>query len=163
MSDGGAQVCPRFEVTPNYVRNHRVQIKEWLNASKDDDFCDSSCWREHAEQARARAGHPNASKCGCSDRQAARRRRTYRRQGVCCRPTPTDSKGVAALVGKGGARSRLATALVCADPASQVYMRAARAGWRPSSAWRTFGHRLSEQVSKAKLLALIASLAPMRV
>jgi 5,10-methylene-tetrahydrofolate dehydrogenase/methenyl tetrahydrofolate cyclohydrolase len=78
-------------------------------------------------------------------------------------PTPTDSKGVAALVGKGGARSRLATALVCADPASQVYMRSARAGWRPRSAWRTFGHRLSEQVSKAKLLALIASLAPMRV
>lgn len=38
MSDGGAQVCPRFEVTPNYVRNHRVQIKEGLNASKDDDF-----------------------------------------------------------------------------------------------------------------------------
>jgi hypothetical protein len=46
-------------------------------------------------------------------------------------------KGLAALVAKGGARSRLATALVCADPASQV----------------------SEQASKANLLALIAKLS----
>jgi len=50
-------------------------------------------------------------------------------------------KGLAALVAKGGARSRLATALVCAEPASQVYMRAARASWRPSSACTSWGAR----------------------
>ena len=30
-----------------------------------------------------RAGHPNESRRGCSDKQGARRRRIYRRQGVC--------------------------------------------------------------------------------
>jgi hypothetical protein len=46
-----------------------------------------------SKRAREGAGHPNESRRGCRDRQGARRRRTYRRQGVCCRPTPTDRQG----------------------------------------------------------------------
>jgi 5,10-methylene-tetrahydrofolate dehydrogenase/methenyl tetrahydrofolate cyclohydrolase len=52
----------------------------------------------------------------------------------------------------------VATVLVCADPASQVYGH--RKGKLAAELGvANFGHRLSEQASKAKLLVLIAKRA----
>ncbi len=64
---------------------------------------------------------------------------------------------VAELIAKGRARSCVATVLVCADPASQVYAHS-KGKLAAELGVANFGHRLSEQASKAKLLALIVKL-----
>jgi methylenetetrahydrofolate dehydrogenase (NADP+) / methenyltetrahydrofolate cyclohydrolase len=65
--------------------------------------------------------------------------------------------GVAELVAKGGAKPGLATILVGADPASQVYVRS-KGKMAAELGMVNFDHRLSEQTSEAELLALIAKL-----
>jgi methylenetetrahydrofolate dehydrogenase (NADP+)/methenyltetrahydrofolate cyclohydrolase len=65
--------------------------------------------------------------------------------------------GVAELVAKGGPRPGLATVLVGADPASQVYVRS-KGKMAAELGMASFDHRLSEQTSEAELLALIARL-----
>jgi methylenetetrahydrofolate dehydrogenase (NADP+)/methenyltetrahydrofolate cyclohydrolase len=65
--------------------------------------------------------------------------------------------GVAELLAKGGAKPGLATILVGADPASQVYVRS-KGKMAAELGMVNFDHRLSEQTSEAELLALIARL-----
>ena len=65
--------------------------------------------------------------------------------------------GVAELVAKGGAKPGLATILVGADPASQVYVRS-KGKMAAELGMVNFDHRLSEQTTEAELLALIAKL-----
>jgi methylenetetrahydrofolate dehydrogenase (NADP+)/methenyltetrahydrofolate cyclohydrolase len=65
--------------------------------------------------------------------------------------------GVAELVAKGGAKPGLATILVGADPASQVYVRS-KGKMAAELGMVNFDHRLSEETSEAELLALIAKL-----
>jgi methylenetetrahydrofolate dehydrogenase (NADP+)/methenyltetrahydrofolate cyclohydrolase len=65
--------------------------------------------------------------------------------------------GVAELVAKGGAKPGLATILVGADPASQVYVRS-KGKMAAELGMVNFDHRLSERTSEAELLALIARL-----
>jgi methylenetetrahydrofolate dehydrogenase (NADP+) / methenyltetrahydrofolate cyclohydrolase len=65
--------------------------------------------------------------------------------------------GVAELAAKGGAKPGLATILVGADPASQVYVRS-KGKMAAELGMVNFDHRLPEQTSEAELLALIAKL-----
>ena len=65
--------------------------------------------------------------------------------------------GVAELVAKGGAKPGLATILVGADPASQVYVRS-KGKMAAELGMVNFDHRLPEQTSEAELLALIDKL-----
>jgi len=65
--------------------------------------------------------------------------------------------GVAELVAKGGPKPGLATILVGADPASQVYVRS-KGKLAAELGMVNFDHRLGEETSEAKLMALIAKL-----
>ena len=63
-------------------------------------------------------------------------------------------KGVTDLIADGGPRPGLATVLVGANPASQVYVRS-KGRLAAELGMVNFDHRLSEQTSEAELLALI--------
>src|SRR5712671_6968431 len=65
--------------------------------------------------------------------------------------------GVAELIAKGGPTPGLATVLVGADPASQVYVRS-KGKMAAELGMANFDHRLSDKTSEAELLALIARL-----
>ena len=65
--------------------------------------------------------------------------------------------GVAQLVAKGGPKPGLATILVGADAASQVYVRS-KGKMAAELGMASFDHRLGEETSEADLLALIARL-----
>ncbi len=65
--------------------------------------------------------------------------------------------GVADLVSKGGPKPGLATVLVGADPASQVYVRS-KGKLAVELGMASFDHQLPEDTSEADLLALIARL-----
>ena len=67
------------------------------------------------------------------------------------------AKGVADLIAKGGPTPGLATVLVGADPASQVYVRS-KGKMAAELGMASFDHRLSAGTSEAELLALIARL-----
>ena len=67
------------------------------------------------------------------------------------------AKGVADLIAKGGPTPGLATVLVGADPASQVYVRS-KGKMAAELGMANFDHRLSDKTSEAELLALIARL-----
>jgi methylenetetrahydrofolate dehydrogenase (NADP+) / methenyltetrahydrofolate cyclohydrolase len=67
------------------------------------------------------------------------------------------AKGVADLIAKGGPTPGLATVLVGADPASQVYVRS-KGKMAGELGMANFDHRLSDKTSEAELLALIARL-----
>ena len=66
-------------------------------------------------------------------------------------------KGVTDLIANGGPTPGLATVLVGADPASQIYVRS-KGKLAAELGMVNFDHRLSEQASEAELLALIARL-----
>jgi methylenetetrahydrofolate dehydrogenase (NADP+) / methenyltetrahydrofolate cyclohydrolase len=67
------------------------------------------------------------------------------------------AKGVAELVASGGPKPGLATILVGADAASQVYVRS-KGKLAAELGMASFDHRLSESTTEAELLALIAKL-----
>ena len=67
------------------------------------------------------------------------------------------ARGVAELIAKGGPAPGLATVLVGADPASQVYVRS-KGKLAAELGMASFDHRLDEKTSEAELLALIARL-----
>jgi methylenetetrahydrofolate dehydrogenase (NADP+)/methenyltetrahydrofolate cyclohydrolase len=67
------------------------------------------------------------------------------------------AKGVAELVASGGPKPGLATILVGADAASQVYVRS-KGKLAAELGMASFDHRLSESTTEADLLALIAKL-----
>jgi methylenetetrahydrofolate dehydrogenase (NADP+)/methenyltetrahydrofolate cyclohydrolase len=67
------------------------------------------------------------------------------------------AKGVAGLIARGGPTPGLATVLVGADAASQVYVRS-KGKMAAELGMASFDHRLSAGTSEAELLALIARL-----
>jgi len=68
-----------------------------------------------------------------------------------------EAKGVAKLIARGGPTPGLATVLVGADAASQVYVRS-KGKIAAEHGMTSFDHRLSAETSEAELLALIARL-----
>lgn len=67
------------------------------------------------------------------------------------------AKGVAELATSGGAKPGLATVLVGADPASEVYVRS-KGKTASELGMASFDHRLPAETTEAELLALIARL-----
>lgn len=67
------------------------------------------------------------------------------------------AKGVAELTASGGAKPGLATVLVGADPASEVYVRS-KGRTAAELGMASFDHRLPAETTEAELLALIAKL-----
>lgn len=67
------------------------------------------------------------------------------------------AKGVAELAAGGGAKPGLATVLVGADPASEVYVRS-KGKTAAELGMASFDHRLPAETTEAELLALIAKL-----
>ncbi len=67
------------------------------------------------------------------------------------------AKGVAELAARGGAKPGLATVLVGADPASEVYVRS-KGKTASELGMASFDHRLPAETTEAELLVLIARL-----
>jgi len=67
------------------------------------------------------------------------------------------AQGVAELAARGGAKPGLATVLVGADPASEVYVRS-KGKTASELGMASFDHRLPAETTEAELLALIARL-----
>ena len=67
------------------------------------------------------------------------------------------ARGVAALRSGGGPAPGLATVLVGADPASEIYVRS-KGGTAAELGMASFDHRLPEETPETELLALIAAL-----